>query len=248
MQTKKHYRTVILSDLHLGLPHAKVNEMISFLRSLTCERLILNGDILDGWYIRKHPRCGWRKDCSRLYRVIAEMAEKYATEVIYTCGKHDDFLKSRVPMHIGKIRVVQDFALISAGRNYFVTHGDCFDSVTRHATWLSRLGASCYELLLRLNQVYNRYRAYRRKAPFSFAQAIKKWVKDTVSSFTDFEKQLTEFATAHHYGGIICGHIHHPENTYVGDIHYLNSGDWVETKSALVEDDQEHWQVIYFHV
>lgn len=246
MPIKKHYRTVVVSDLHLGLPHAKVNEMILFLRSLTCERLILNGDILDGWYIRKHPQCGWRSDCLRLYRAVSEMIEQCATEVIYTCGNHDDFWRAHVPTHFGPVRIVEDYVLSSGDRQYFVTHGDCFDAVTRRATWLSRLGASCYELLLQLNQVYNRYRAYRRKAPYSFARALKKWVKDTVSSFTDFEKKLTDFASGHQYGGIICGHIHYPENRFIGDIHYLNSGDWVESQSALVEDEQAHWQVVYF--
>ena len=148
MQLKKHYKTIILSDLHLGMPHAKVNELIQFLRSVSCERLILNGDIIDGWYIHKHPKCAWRSDLMRLFRTISEMMKNSTADVIYTYGNHDDFMQRYVDKVTVGIKVLRDFTLISGGKKFFVTHGDCFDTVNRKATWLSKVGASCYEFLL----------------------------------------------------------------------------------------------------
>lgn len=244
MQTKQHYRTIVLSDLHLGMPHAKVNELIQFLSSVTCERLILNGDIIDGWYIRKHPKCAWRGDLMRFFRIISDMMKNDTNDVIYTYGNHDDFMQRYLDKIVVGIKVLKDFALSSGGKRYFVTHGDCFDTVSRKATWLSKLGASCYEFLLFLNGFYNKYRALRHKQPYSFAQAIKRWTKKLVSNFTNFEKQITDFAVKNNYDGIICGHIHHPEDTYLGNIHYLNSGDWIENKSVLIEDENQCWKVL----
>lgn len=244
MQLKKHYKTIILSDLHLGMPHAKVNELIQFLRSVSCERLILNGDIIDGWYIHKHPKCAWRSDLMRLFRTISEMMKNSTSDVIYTYGNHDDFMQRYVGKVIVGIKVFRDFTLSSGGKKFLVTHGDCFDTVNRKATWLSKVGASCYEFLLFLNEFYNKYRAFRHKQPFSFAQVIKRWTKKLVSNFTNFEKQITDFAVKNNYDGIICGHIHHPEDTHLGNIRYLNSGDWIENKSVLIEDEDQNWKVL----
>ena len=241
---KKHYKTIILSDLHLGMPHAKVNELIQFLRSVSCERLILNGDIIDGWYIHKHPKCAWRSDLMRLFRTISEMMKNSTSDVIYTYGNHDDFMQRYVGKVIVGIKVFRDFTLSSGGKKFLVTHGDCFDTVNRKATWLSKVGASCYEFLLFINEFYNKYRAFRHKQPFSFAQVIKRWTKKLVSNFTNFEKQITDFAVKNNYDGIICGHIHHPEDTHLGNIRYLNSGDWIENKSVLIEDEDQNWKVL----
>ena len=95
-----------------------------------------------------------------------------------------------------------------------------------------------------MNEFYNKYRAFRHKQPFSFAQVIKRWTKKLVSNFTNFEKQITDFAVKNNYDGIICGHIHHPEDTHLGNIRYLNSGDWIENKSVLIEDEDQNWKVL----
>lgn len=244
MQERQHYKTIILSDLHLGMPHAKVNELIDFLRSVTCERLILNGDIIDGWYISKHPECSWRSDLMRLFRTISDMMKNNTSDVIYTYGNHDDFMKRYVGKVVVGIKVFKDFTIQSGGKRFFITHGDCFDTVSRKATWLSKIGASCYELLLFLNGYYNRYRTMRNKKPFSFARLIKRWTKKLVSNFTKFEKQITDYAVKNNYDVVICGHIHNPEDIYLGNIRYLNSGDWIDNKSVLVEDENQYWKVV----
>lgn len=245
MQLKQHYKTIILSDLHLGMPHSKVNELIAFLRSVTCERLVLNGDIIDGWYIDKHPQCKWRSELRRILCTIYEMMEDRTSDVIYMYGNHDDFMERYVGKTILGISVLRDFTIQSGEMRYFVTHGDCFDTVNRKATWLSKVGASCYEFLLFLNGYYNRCRILFGKQPYSFAHAIKVWTRKLVSNFTNFEKQITDFAVKNDYDGVICGHIHNPEDTLLGNVRYLNSGDWIENKSVLVEDEDQYWKVLW---
>lgn len=170
MYLRKHYRTIVLSDIHLGTTHSKVEEVSQLLRSVNCDKLILNGDIIDGWHMKKN---GTRK-------------------------------------------------------------------------WLALLGDMGYTFLLWFNGWYNKYRTWRGKPYFSLSQRIKQKVKSAVSYISDFEKTLSDFALARKYDGIICGHIHHPDNTYYGKIHYLNSGDWVETMSALAEDENGNWSILYY--
>ena len=123
---------------------------------------------------------------------------------------------------------------------------DIFDRITTQMKWLAHLGDAGYTFLLWFNGWYNRYRAWRGKPYDSFSQRIKQKVKSAVSYISDFEQTLTDFAAARKCDGIICGHIHHPENRYYGKVHYLNSGDWVETLSALVENENGEWNVIYY--
>jgi UDP-2,3-diacylglucosamine pyrophosphatase LpxH len=112
--------------------------------------------------------------------------------------------------------------------------------------WLSKLGDVGYTILLHINKYYNRYRAFTNKPYYSFAQVVKQKVKSAVSYISDFEESLVSLAKTKHCDGIICGHIHHPENKYYGDIHYLNSGDWIDSLSALVEDEQGNWEIVYY--
>ena len=127
-----------------------------------------------------------------------------------------------------------------------MTHGDIFDRVTTQMKWLALLGDIGYTLLLSFNSLYNRYRARRGKPYYSLSQHVKQKVKSAVNYISDFEHTLAEFAKARKYDGIICGHIHHPDNTEYEGIRYLNSGDWVETMSALTEDENGNWNVIYY--
>ena len=136
--------------------------------------------------------------------------------------------------------------LESNGRHYFITHGDVFDKVTTQMKWLAKLGDIGYTLLLWLNSQYNRWRIKQGKPYYSLSQEIKQKVKSAVSYISDFEKVLAEFARNRQCEGVICGHIHHPENKMIGDVHYLNSGDWVETMSALTEDEEGNWDILYY--
>lgn len=246
MRLRKFYSTIVLSDIHLGTTHSKTIEVTDFLKSVNCRRLILDGDIIDGWALRKGGTRKWQPKHTDFFKVIMKMMEKQGTEIIYVRGNHDDFIDSMVPFTFYNIRFVKDFIHESHGRRYYVTHGDIFDTVTTNMKWLAMLGDVGYTFLLWLNKIYNNYRTAHGKPYYSLSQAIKQKVKSAVSYISDFEQELVRLARARRCDGVICGHIHHPADIYYGDIHYLNSGDWVETMSALAEDENGNWSVIRY--
>jgi UDP-2,3-diacylglucosamine pyrophosphatase LpxH/glycosyltransferase involved in cell wall biosynthesis len=227
-------RTVFLSDIHLGTPDSKANEVVEFLKHIRCRKLVLNGDIVDGWALRRGGR--WTSRHSRLIRKVFKMTEKDGTEVVYLRGNHDEILDRFLPMAFGKIRLAKEHIHVTPdGRRYLVVHGDGFDSVSTNHKWLAVVGAVGYNFLLRVNRAYNHYRAWRGKEYFSLSKRVKASVKSAVAFVDRYEELLQDLARLRKCDGIICGHIHSPEDKRVGDIHYLNSGDWVESLTAIIE-------------
>ncbi|MDR6561535.1 MULTISPECIES: UDP-2,3-diacylglucosamine diphosphatase [Arcicella] len=244
MKTPKQYKTVIISDVHLGSEGSKAKEVTAFLKSISCETLIMNGDIIDGWQLKKGG--SWKKKHTAFFRAVLKMIENHNTKVIYLRGNHDDFLDQIIPFQLGKYFTVQrDYILQSGTKSYLITHGDIFDSVTSQMKWLAYLGDIGYTFLLSINKLYNQYRKWRGFEYYSFSQRIKQRVKEAVNYVSDFEEKLTELARANHCEGIICGHIHKPDIRLIQDITYMNSGDWVESLTALVEDYQGNWDLLY---
>jgi UDP-2,3-diacylglucosamine pyrophosphatase LpxH len=238
------FKTIIISDIHLGTKDSKAKELSKFLKYNHCRRLILNGDIIDGWNLRRRGK--WKKNDTRIFRRILSMIEHHGTEVIYVRGNHDDFLDKIIPMQIGNIKIVDHYELKKPQCTYFVTHGDIFDVVSVKLRWLAKIGDIGYKLLLWLNRRHNKKRALRGLPYDSVSQKMKGKVKLAVSYISDFEKIMTDFARQKGYGGVICGHIHKPDNKMIEGVHYLNSGDWVETMSAVVETIEGNWEVIYY--
>lgn len=242
---KHHYKTVVISDVHIGATHSKVDEAATFLESVTCDLLILDGDIIDGWQLDRHSR-KWKKSYTRFFNAIMQMMDDNGTEVVYVRGNHDDFLDNIAPLRLANISIVKEYILESCGKRYFVTHGDMFDSVTANMRWLSVLGDKGYNVLLWFNAAYNRYRLKRGKPYYSLSQTIKHKVKQAVSFISGFEKMLAELARSKKCDGVICGHIHYPEDRMIDGIRYLNSGDWVESLSALTEDEYGNWRIMRY--
>ena len=232
---KLRVRTVILSDVHLGTPGSKAAEVNHFLRHVRCDRLILNGDIIDGWQLRRRGQ--WTKAHTRFVRIVLKMLEKRDTEVIYLRGNHDDVLSRFLPLDFERLRVVEEFIHTGPGGRYLVLHGDVFDTITKNFVFLSHLGDWGYGLLLKINRAYNAWRAWRGLEYWSLSKAIKARVKEAVSHVSNFEGHVARLARERGCVGVLCGHIHTPADKQIGDIHYLNSGDWVETLTAIVE----HW-------
>lgn len=246
MESRRYYRTIVLSDIHLGTSHSKVEQAGDFLSTSDCDRLILNGDIIDGWSLQKSGLSKWMPQHTRFFKIIMKMMENKGTEVIYIRGNHDDFIDNLAPLKFASLSITKEYILESNGKHYVVIHGDIFDKVTTRMRWLAKLGDIGYTLLLWLNSQYNRRRIKQGKPYYSLSQEIKQKVKSAVAYISDFEKVLAEFARNRQCEGVICGHIHHPENKMIEDIHYLNSGDWVETLSALTEDEQGNWDIFYY--
>lgn len=247
MQLLTHFRTIVLSDIHLGSGGSKAKEVTAFLKNHRCEKLLLNGDIIDGWQLKKYGNT-WKKKHTVFFKTVLKMMEDHDTKVVYLRGNHDDFLDQVMPLKIGKqFSIRRDYVLKAAdGRRYYVTHGDVFDTITTHLKWLAYVGDVGYNLLLSINKLYNQYRSWRGLPYYSLSQEIKKRVKAAVSYISDFEEKLAELAHAKGCTGVICGHIHQPAIRQIGDITYMNSGDWVESLTALVEDHEGNWSLLYF--
>jgi UDP-2,3-diacylglucosamine pyrophosphatase LpxH/glycosyltransferase involved in cell wall biosynthesis len=238
-------KSVFISDVHLGTPDSKANEVVDFLKHIRCEKLVLNGDIIDGWALKRGGK--WSSRHSRFIRKVLKMMESDDTEVIYLRGNHDDILERFLPLAFGKLKFTKEHIHITqAGKRYLVVHGDGFDSVSTNHRWLASLGAVGYDFLLKVNRVYNYYRAWQGKEYYSLSKRIKAKVKSAVSFVDRYENLLQDLAHHKECDGIICGHIHTPDDKQVGDIHYLNSGDWVESLTAIIEHHDGRMQLVKY--
>lgn len=233
-----------MSDVHLGTPDSKALEAIEFLKRVRCEKLILNGDIIDGWQLKRGGQ--WTDSHTKFVRTILKKMEKEHMEVIYLRGNHDDILERFLPVGFGRLQIVHEYIHETPQGKYLVVHGDGFDSVTTDHKFIAVAGSVAYEMLLRINRVYNRWREWRGKGYFSLSKEIKAKVKMAVSHLSRFEEQLCSLANLRDCVGVICGHVHTPEDRDVEGIHYLNSGDWVESLTAIVESKAGAFEVIQY--
>jgi len=237
-------RTVILSDVHLGTVESKVHEAMHFLRHVRCTKLILNGDIIDGWQLKRSGQ--WTKAHTGFIRLVLKRLEKGKTEVVYLRGNHDDILAKFLPMSFENLSIVEEHIHDSPNGKYLVLHGDVFDTITKNFVFLSHLGDWGYLLLLRINRFYNAWRAWRGMEYWSLSKAIKARVKEAVNHISNFEQHVAQLAKERGCIGVMCGHIHTPADKMIDGIHYLNSGDWVETLTAVVEHLDGRYELIEF--
>lgn len=238
-------RTVIISDVHLGTHDCKAAEVNHFLKHTRCEKLILNGDIIDGWRLKQASY--WPGSHTRFIRIVLKKLEKRGTRVIYLRGNHDDILAKFIPVSFENLEVAEDHVHETAdGRRYFVLHGDVFDTVTKNFVFLAYLGDWGYRALMRLNRLYNLWRAWRGKEYYSISKAIKARVKQAVNHVSNFERHIAELARSRGCAGVMCGHIHTAADRMMGDVHYLNSGDWVESLTAIVEHFDGRLELVDF--
>jgi len=226
---KNHYRSIFISDIHLGTRDCKAAELLDFLKHNKCDTLYLVGDILDFWKIQQN-KWHWKQSHSNVVLKILKLAKK-GTRVVYISGNHDDFLRPLIPYQInfGDIEICNQIEHIGVdGRRYLVIHGDMFDGISALAPWLGILGDKGYDLLLSLN---NKFNYCRRKLGFgywSLSAYIKSKVKTAVSFIFEFENNIVDYCKKRKFSGIICGHIHHLDIKEIDGIIYLNSSDWVE--------------------
>ncbi|CAN5660793.1 UDP-2,3-diacylglucosamine diphosphatase [soil metagenome] len=245
MQSSTQFRTIVLSDIHLGTTGSKAKEATEFLRNYSCQKLILNGDIVDGWQLKQYGT--WKKKHTAFFKTVLKQIVHYNTKVVYLRGNHDDFLDQIMPLKVGRnFSIRKDYTLTSGDKKFYITHGDVFDSITSHMKWLAYLGDIGYTFLLWINKFYNTYRTWRGLPYYSLSQQIKSRIKHAVNFISDYEQKLTELARARNCDGVICGHIHQPAIREFDGIIYMNSGDWVESLSALVEDHEGNWSLLYY--
>ncbi|MGA0854239.1 MAG: glycosyltransferase [Luteolibacter sp.] len=238
-------RTVFLSDIHLGTRDSKADEVVDFLKHIDCRKLVLNGDIIDGWALRRGGQ--WTSRHSRVIRKILKMTERDDTQVVYLRGNHDEILERFMPLAFGSVSLVKEHIhLTPDGKRYLVIHGDGFDSVSTNHKWLAIVGAVGYDLLLRVNRIYNLWRSWRGKEYYSISKQVKARVKSAVCFADRYEDLLRNLARKKNCEGIICGHIHTPEDRMAGGVHYLNSGDWVESLTAIIEHHDGRMELVRY--
>lgn len=240
----RQFKTIFISDVHLGTDNCKAKEVLHFLKRTRCERLVLNGDIIDGWQLNRGG--SWNPTHTKFLRLVLKRIEKDKLDVIYLRGNHDDILSRFLPLQFGTLSIVEEFVHETSQGNYLVLHGDVFDTITKNFVFLAHLGDWGYQLLMSLNRWYNKYRSWRGKEYYSLSKAIKAKVKQAVNFVSSFEEKLAKLTAAKECAGVICGHIHTPANKRMGGIHYLNSGDWVESMSAVVEECDGDFKLLYF--
>ncbi|WP_292654207.1 UDP-2,3-diacylglucosamine diphosphatase [Nitratifractor sp.] len=238
------YRSIFISDLHLGTKFSKAERLLDFLRENESENLYLVGDIIDGWAMRR--KIQWKQSHSDVIQKILRKARK-GTNVHYITGNHDDFLRGFLPLVLGDRIFVENSAEYVGldGRRYHITHGDFFDTITMTKKWIAVLGDYGYEFLLHLNDPLNRLRRLLGiNRYWSLSKYVKDHVKSSVNFIGDFEKILSAYARQQDYDGIICGHIHKAQIRKIDAIDYLNCGDWVESCTAVVETLSGEWKII----
>jgi UDP-2,3-diacylglucosamine pyrophosphatase LpxH len=243
-KSKLSVKTLFISDVHLGVPECKAAQASHFLRNTLCEKLVMNGDIIDAWHLRRSG--GWNKGHTHFVRTVLRKMEKEGTEVLYLRGNHDDILDRFLPLKLENFHLTDEYIHPGRGGNYLVVHGDGFDAVTTKHPWMAKAGAIGYNLLLKLNRIYNGWRRWRGKENFSLSRWVKLKVKSAVSFVGRYEEQLQQLAEWKKCRGIICGHIHQPANKMIGSVHYLNSGDWVESMTAILEHHDGSFEVITY--
>lgn len=233
--TSASYRTVFVSDVHLGTRDCRADLLAEFLRNLTCQRLYLVGDIIDGWKLKRS--WFWNSHHDDVLNLILRMGRS-GTEIIYIPGNHDEMFRRWLPheLEVAGIRLCGEAEHVTAtGRKFLVLHGDEFDSVVRYAPFLAMLGDRAYTLALVVNRWFNLVRR-RLGLPYrSLSQWLKRQVKSAVMAIDRFETAVADEARRRGMDGVICGHIHHAVIKDLDGVLYMNDGDWVESCSALVE-------------
>ena len=227
------YRTIWLSDIHLGTPGCQAYYLLDFLRTHRADTLYLVGDILDGWQLRRGWY--WPQAHNDVVQKILRAARK-GTKVVYIPGNHDEDIRQFVGLQFGDIAVAEDAIHVTAdGRRLWVVHGDRFDGVVRHARWLALLGDRTYVLLLKLNRWLNAIRQRLGMPYWSLSQYLKHQVKNAVNFMSNFQRAMAAEARRRGCDGVVCGHVHKAEIVEIDGIQYCNDGDWVESMTALAE-------------
>ncbi len=240
---KRRYRTIFISDVHLGSRGARAEALARFLKQVRCEKLYLVGDIVDFW--RMSNKVFWPRAHNDVLRRLLKMS-KNGVEIVYIPGNHDEGLRQYEGVDFGGITLrLQDVHDLADGRRLLITHGDQYDLVIKHSRLLSAIGAWAYEWLLVVNRLYNRVRSWFGRPYWSLAQFLKLKVKSACTFVSRFEKTLLDEARRADLDGVVCGHIHHPAiETTDDDLIYYNCGDWIENCTALVEDFEGRVSII----
>jgi UDP-2,3-diacylglucosamine pyrophosphatase LpxH len=236
------HRTIFISDTHLGTRGCKAEALADFLAHNECETLFLVGDIVDGWQLKR--RWIWPEAHTQ---VVAEILRKVdgGTRVIFVPGNHDEFARDYAGRLFAGVEIINETVHVTAdGKRLLVLHGDRFDGVIACAKWLAHAGDWAYGMALRGNDLLFKIRKAFGLPYWSLSAWLKHKVKNAVEYICRYEETVAAEARKRGVDGVVCGHIHHAEIRMIGDVLYLNDGDWVESCSALVEDARGNMEIL----
>ncbi len=227
------YRTIWISDLHLGWRPCQAGALLDFLKHHDADHWYLVGDILDGWALKKS--WNWPQSHNDVIQKILRKVRKGA-RVVCVPGNHDDFLKEFARLSFGGILILPDtFHETADGRRLWILHGDRFDSIVHYAPWLTVLGNNGYDWMIYVGNLLNRIRRRLGFAEWSLSAYVKQRVKNIIRFITDYEQAMVREARRQGADGVVCGHIHKAEIKTLDDQLYCNTGDWVESCTAIAE-------------
>lgn len=239
---RRRYRTLFISDVHLGAKASQAAFLLEFLRWHDAEKIYLVGDIIDFWRIKRSPH--WPQGHNDVIQKLLRKVRK-GTKLIYIPGNHDEDLRAYCGQRFGGIEFKRnDIHRTADGRRILVTHGDEFDVVIRYATWLAHLGDKAYTVALFVNTVFNKVRRQFGLSYWSLSAYLKHKVKKAVNYIGEFEAALAAEARQRGAQGVICGHIHYPSMRDIDGILYVNIGDWVESATAVGETHDGKLEII----
>lgn len=238
----KHVRTLFLSDFHLGTRGAQAEFLIDFLRYHDADKIYLVGDVFDGWRLKKGWY--WPQSHNDVVQKLLRKARKGA-KIIYIPGNHDEVMRNYLGTHFGGIEIVRDdIHEMADGRKMLVLHGDEFDVVIKHAKWLAFIGDHAYVTALTLNTYYNRIRRWLNMPYWSLSAYLKSKVKNAVSAIGKFEDAVVKEASRRGVETVLCGHIHTAAHKHFDGVEYINSGDWVESCTAVLEHHSGEIEIV----
>ena len=218
---------LFISDVHLGSKGSNAEQVLNVLKQYQPEYLFLVGDIVDGWLLKRKFR--WSQSHTNVIRKIMSYS-KNGTKVIYLPGNHDEFAREYLDLNFGNIEIHNEYIW----NNTYITHGDLYDGVVK-LKWLGILGSIGYDFAISIDRRLKKL-GYKR----SLSKFLKDKVKEAVKFITSFEEEIVRQGIKHNCSTVICGHIHHPEDKLIGDVRYLNCGDWIENNSYIIYNDNEY--------
>jgi UDP-2,3-diacylglucosamine pyrophosphatase LpxH len=243
---KRPVDVVVISDLHLGTYGCHAREIVNYIRSISPQILILNGDIIDGWQFSKRY---FPADHLQVIKEILNLLST-GTRVIYITGNHDEMMRRYSDIQLSNFQLADKLVMEINGKMAWVFHGDVFDNTTKGgAKMIAKLGGYGYDWLILLNRFINWWLKKLGRPKMSFSKRIKNSVKKAVTWINDFEQTAAELAIEKKYDYVICGHIHQPQKKVIetknGKVTYLNSGDWIENLTSLEYQNNE-WTIYHY--
>ena len=238
-----NYRAIWISDVHLGSRHSKVEALLRFLRENESDAIYIVGDFIDGWELQRRWR--WLNAYNTVVQKLLRKDRK-RTRVTLLYGNHDEFLQNFAGMRFGRVRLAERAIHVGAdGKRYLVLHGHQFDGLTHFNHLLEKIGSRLYDVILYMNSAINRIGRRLGFGYWSLSAFLKRQTKSAVKFISAYEDTMVQMAAKHKVDGIICGHIHQAEIKQVRGLAYMNCGDWVESCSALVEEMDGAFKIVY---